>query len=122
LILRGSGWNTKISARETNYGTRIDYVLATRGLLPWIKAGDNQPSIKGSDHCPIFVDFHDEMTTDAGERLVLRDLMHVREGAAKRESPRLAAKHWPEFQGKQTLMSSFFTKRGAETKSQVCLQ
>ncbi|KAI0255687.1 Endonuclease/exonuclease/phosphatase [Lactifluus subvellereus] len=108
-------WNTKISARETNYGTRIDYVLVTPGLLPWIKASDIQPSIKGSDHCPVFVDFHDEITTEAGERLVLRDLMHAREDAAKREPPRLAAKHWPEFQGKQTLMSSFFTKRGADT-------
>jgi AP endonuclease-2 len=65
----------------------------------------------------VFVDFHDEITTDAGEKLVLRDLMHVREeDAAKREPPRLAAKYWPEFQGKQMLVSSFFTKRGAETK------
>ncbi|KAI9464466.1 Endonuclease/exonuclease/phosphatase [Lactarius psammicola] len=110
-------WNTKISARETNYGTRIDYVLVTPGLLPWIKASDIQPSIKGSDHCPVFVDFHDEITTDAGEKLVLRDLMHMREDAAKREPPRLAAKYWPEFQGKQMLVSSFFTKRGAETKA-----
>ncbi|KAH9072302.1 Endonuclease/exonuclease/phosphatase [Lactarius deliciosus] len=110
-------WNTKISARETNYGTRIDYVLVTPGLLPWIKASDIQPSIKGSDHCPVFVDFHDEITTDAGEKLVLRDLMHMHEDAAKREPPRLAAKYWPEFQGKQMLVSSFFTKRGAETKA-----
>lgn len=113
-------WNTKISARETNYGTRIDYVLVTPGLLPWIKASDIQPSIKGSDHCPVFVDLHDEITTDAGETLVLRDLMHMREeddAAAKREPPRLAAKYWPEFQGKQMLVSSFFTKRGAETKA-----
>ncbi len=112
-----TGWNTKISARETNYGTRIDYVLVTPGLLPWIKASDIQPSIKGSDHCPVFVDFHDEITTDAGEKLVLRELMHMREDAAKREPPRIAAKYWPKFQGKQTLVSSFFTKRGAETKA-----
>jgi len=109
------GWNTKISARENNYGTRIDYVLVTPGLLPWIKAGDIQPSIKGSDHCPVFVDLHDEITTESGEKLVLRDLMHMSADAAKREPPRLAAKHWPEFQGKQTLMSSFFVKRAAET-------
>ena len=93
-------------------------MLVTPGLLPWIKASDIQASIKGSDHCPVFVDFHDEITTDAGEKLVLRDLMHMRrseeeENAAKREPPRLAAKYWPEFQGKQTLVSSFFTKRGA---------
>ncbi|KAI0286050.1 Endonuclease/exonuclease/phosphatase [Russula aff. rugulosa BPL654] len=95
-------WNTKISARETNYGTRIDYVLVTPGLMPWIKAADIQPSIKGSDHCPVFVDLHDEITTDAGQKLVLP------------RAPRLAVKYWPEFQGKQMLMSNFFTKRGAE--------
>ena len=109
-----SGWNTKISARETNYGTRIDYVLVTPGLIPWIKAADIQPSIKGSDHCPVFVDFHDEIITDTGEKLVLRELMHMGADSAKREPPRLAVKYWPEFQGKQMLVSNFFTKRGAE--------
>lgn len=59
-------WNTKLSARETNYGTRIDFVLVTPGLLPWIKAADTLPSIKGSDHCPVFVDFHDEITDADG--------------------------------------------------------
>jgi AP endonuclease-2 len=109
-----SGWNTKISARETNYGTRIDYVLVTPGLMPWVKAADIQQSIKGSDHCPVFVDLHDEITTDAGEKLVLRELMHMGADSAKREPPRLAVKYWPEFQGKQMLMSNFLTKRGAE--------
>ena len=84
--------------------------------MPWIKASDIQPSIKGSDHCPVFVDFHDEITTEAGEKLVLREMMHVHVGV-KREPPRLAAKFWPEFQGKQMLVSSFFTKRGTETKA-----
>ncbi|KAF8493166.1 Endonuclease/exonuclease/phosphatase [Russula emetica] len=76
-------WNTKINAREANYGTRIDYVLVTPGLMPWIKAADIQPSIKGSDQL-------------LPSRLTL------------------AVKYWPEFQGKQLLMSNFFTKRGAE--------
>jgi AP endonuclease-2 len=114
LITIHPGWNTKISARETNYGTRIDYVLVTPGLIPWIKAADIQPSIKGSDHCPVFVDLYDEITTDAGEKLILCDLMHMGADSAKRELPRLAVKYWPEFQGKQMLMSNFFTKRSAE--------
>lgn len=66
----------------------------------------------------MFVDFHDEITTEAGEKLVLRGLMHMRVGA-KREPPRLAAKYWPEFQGKQMLVSSFFTKRGAALPATV---
>ena len=111
------GWNTKISARETNYGTRIDYVLVTPGLIPWIKAADIQASIKGSDHCPVFIDLYDQITTDAGEKLILCDLMHMGVESVKRELPRLAVKYWSEFQGKQTLMSNFFTKRGAEVPS-----
>jgi AP endonuclease 2 len=82
--------------------------------MPWINAADIQPSIKGSDHCPVFVDLHDEITTDAGQKHVLRELMHMGADSAKREPPRLAVKYWPEFQGKQMLMSNFFTKRGAE--------
>ncbi len=34
--------------------------------------------------------------------------------SAKREPQRLAVKFWPKFQGKQMLMSNFFTKRGAK--------
>ncbi|KAI0642365.1 DNase I-like protein [Trametes meyenii] len=104
-------WNTKLQARETNYGTRIDYILATEGLLPWIKHGDIQPSLKGSDHCPIYVDFQDEITLDTGETLQLRDAM--KQTNAERQPPRLAAKFWDEFSGKQTVLSSFFGKRTA---------
>lgn len=110
------GWNTKTSARESNYGSRIDYVLLSRGLLPWFKHGDIQPSIKGSDHCPVFIDLHDEITLPSGEVLTLREAMGMYgkpdDGTVKRELPRLAAKFWPEVAGKQTLLSSFFAKPG----------
>lgn len=101
-------WNTKISARETNYGTRVDYILVTPGILPWIKHGDIQPSLKGSDHCPIYIDLHDEITTDAGERLFLRDVLPTDGNMA--DPPRLAARRWEEYSGKQTLLSTFFGK------------
>ncbi|KAN0088691.1 Endonuclease/exonuclease/phosphatase [Tylopilus felleus] len=100
-------WNTKISARETNYGTRVDYILVTEGILPWVKHGDIQPSLKGSDHCPIFIDLHDEITTSSGERLSLYEVMPL---DGQGEPPRLAARRWDEFSGKQTLLSSFFAK------------
>ena len=113
-----TGWNTKICARETNYGTRVDYILATRGILPWIKHGDIQSSVKGSDHCPMYIDLHDEITTDAGEKLFLREVMPppVDNGAAA--LPRLAARRWDEFSGKQTLLSAFFA-RGAKATTVV---
>ncbi|KAG1841234.1 Endonuclease/exonuclease/phosphatase [Suillus subalutaceus] len=101
-------WNMKISARETNYGTRVDYILVTPGMLPWIKHGDIQPSLRGSDHCPIYIDLHDEITTDAGERLFLRDVLPM--DGKREDPPRLAARLWEEYSGKQTLLSTFFGK------------
>ncbi|EGN95339.1 hypothetical protein SERLA73DRAFT_171084 [Serpula lacrymans var. lacrymans S7.3] len=108
-------WNTKISARETNYGTRVDYILVTHGLVPWVKHGDIQPSLKGSDHCPIYIDLHDSITLDSGVKLHLRDVMQM--NGEKREPPRIAAKYWEEFSGKQTLLSTFFSKKGGALPS-----
>ena len=109
------GWNTKISARESNYGTRIDFILVTPNLIPWIAAADIQPEIKGSDHCPVFVDFRDEIV-DAGITIKLQDVLGVQAipGAAK-EPPRLAAKFWDEYSAKQTLLENFFGRQPVDT-------
>ncbi|KAJ3533027.1 hypothetical protein NM688_g7341 [Phlebia brevispora] len=100
------GWNTKISARETNYGTRVDYILVTRGLLKWIKHGDIQASLKGSDHCPIYIDLYDELRSESGEVIRLRDAL--KQSGGPQPPPRIATANWEEFSGKQTLLSSFF--------------
>ena len=107
------GWNTKLSARETNYGTRIDYILITKGLVSWVKAADVQQDVKGSDHCPVFVDFHDEITTSDGSVVQLRDSL----GARNPDSapPRLATKFWDEYSGKQTRLHNFFAKKATES-------
>ncbi|KAH8103897.1 DNase I-like protein [Cristinia sonorae] len=116
-------WNTKISARETNYGTRVDYILVTKGLLRWIKHGDIQPALKGSDHCPIYIDLHDEIVLESGERLTLHEAMQLQgSNATKREPPRVAAKYWEEFSGKQTLLSTFFTKGATGRTSTSVIQ
>lgn len=44
----------KLSAREGNYGARIDYVLASNRLLSCFTSSDARPDIHGSDHCPVF--------------------------------------------------------------------
>lgn len=103
----------RIQARESNYGTRVDYILVTRGLLKWIKHGDILPSIKGSDHCPIYIDLHEEITLETGETVKLQEALRQCDG--QREAPRIAAKHWEEFSGKQTLLSTFFGKKAAMT-------
>ncbi|KDR70942.1 hypothetical protein GALMADRAFT_75643 [Galerina marginata CBS 339.88] len=105
-------WNTKISARDTNYGTRIDFVLITPGLVPWIKAADIQPHIKGSDHCPVFVDLRDEIVNPDGSVTKLQDVLGARPTASgPAEPPRIAAKFWDEH--KQKLLSTFFGKQAA---------
>lgn len=107
-------WNMKLCARETNYGTRVDYILTTPGLTKWLKGGNTLPSVKGSDHCPIYVDLHDEITLESGQVVKLRDAMQF---GTRTEPPRLASKFWPEYSGKQKLLSSFFSKGGTDTIS-----
>ncbi|KIY69404.1 DNase I-like protein [Cylindrobasidium torrendii FP15055 ss-10] len=90
-------WNTKISARESNYGTRIDYILVTPGLMPFVRGADIQADVKGSDHCPVYLDLDDA----------------VMEGHATVESaPRLCAKYWDEY--KQKSLGDFFGKKDAK--------
>ncbi|KAJ7058091.1 Endonuclease/exonuclease/phosphatase [Mycena amicta] len=103
-------WNTKISARDSNYGSRIDYILITPGLLPWIKAADIQPEIKGSDHCPVFIDLHDSILDGQGKEIQLRDALGANK-AVEQDLPRIAAKFWDEY--KQRLLSTFFTSKAA---------
>ncbi|KAJ3821545.1 Endonuclease/exonuclease/phosphatase [Lentinula raphanica] len=114
-------WNTKLSARASNYGTRIDYILVTPGLLPWIKAADIEPSIKGSDHCPVWIDLHEEITLpETNLTIKLRDRMSCTTSGqiqAKPVAPRLATHFWDEYSGKQRLLASFFGVGSAENKT-----
>ncbi|KAG6830238.1 hypothetical protein H0H87_008795 [Tephrocybe sp. NHM501043] len=102
-------WNTKISARDSNYGTRIDYIMVTRGLLPWVKAADIQPHIKGSDHCPVYLDLYDEIVDATGVKINLQEVMGFKTNPPA-EPPRLASKFWNEYSGKQKLLQQFFGK------------
>jgi len=112
------GWNTKISARESNYGTRIDFILVTPGLVPWVKAADIQPQIKGSDHCPVYVDLWDEITQPDGTVLKLSSVIGAQaDDGDPVEPPRLAAKFWEEY--KQKLLSTFFGK-GEKSAAPPC--
>ncbi|KAJ7088856.1 Endonuclease/exonuclease/phosphatase [Mycena belliarum] len=107
-------WNTKISARESNYGTRIDYILVTPGLLPWIKAADIQPEIKGSDHCPVFIDLNEQIVDVHGTVVRLHDVLGC--GVSGVEPPRIAAKFWDEY--KQRSLDTFFGKKISKPATQ----
>ena len=47
-------WNTQTGARENNYGTRIDYIIADKALAERaLRECDIMPDFLGSDHCPV---------------------------------------------------------------------
>jgi len=52
-----SWWMQRFDARRRNVGWRIDYVLASRAALRYLKKAFIWPEVTGSDHCPVGVDF-----------------------------------------------------------------
>ncbi|GAA5850866.1 hypothetical protein JCM9279_006222 [Rhodotorula babjevae] len=112
-------WNTKIDARPTNYGARIDYILITPALLPWVKDSDIQRDIMGSDHCPVYLDLHDELDIPGRGKVSLWNELNP--GRSKSDPPppppAFAARFYDEFSGKQKLLSSFFGKKDGPTPS-----
>ncbi|KAF9177270.1 Class II abasic (AP) endonuclease [Haplosporangium sp. Z 767] len=110
-------WNTRIEARPSNYGTRLDYILVTKGLIPWFKSCDRKPDVMGSDHCPVVAEMYTELTLEKSQQEVvqdrqnavqrLQDILDSYEGST--DHP-LAAKYFDEFSGKQQKLSAFFKK------------
>lgn len=49
-------WSQRFGVRARNVGWRIDYVLASPGALPFLRAATVHGDVLGSDHCPISVD------------------------------------------------------------------
>ena len=49
-------WSQRAGVRAKNVGWRIDYVLASAGLLPFVRRAFIHPQVLGSDHCPVGVE------------------------------------------------------------------
>lgn len=49
-------WRQWGGARERNVGWRIDYVLASRAAMRFVRGAFIRPEVRGSDHCPVGVD------------------------------------------------------------------
>ncbi|KAI9105417.1 Endonuclease/exonuclease/phosphatase, partial [Phlyctochytrium arcticum] len=105
-------WNTLLNCRPVNYGTRIDYILATHALMPWFITSTVDANIMGSDHCPVSAVLHD---VNPVKGLKLMEAMGY-EGV-KRDPPRLCAKYWDEFSGRQVKLNQFFNKKQTGTAS-----
>ncbi|XP_056396225.1 DNA-(apurinic or apyrimidinic site) endonuclease 2 isoform X2 [Hyla sarda] len=89
-------WCSASGARQTNYGTRIDYILANRKLVE-AEFLDSiiLPEVEGSDHCPV------------------KALMKCYPLAADK-CPSLCTKYLPEFAGRQQKLSQFLVKKNKD--------
>ena len=80
-------WNTLKSARQVNYGSRVDYILTTSIRSPYkISAADTWPFLMGSDHCPIYTDFDISNTTVKDE--IMRPTLKFEARSFYRLSPK----------------------------------
>lgn len=86
-------WNTKIGARQTNFGTRIDYILMSSNLVPLLSNCDIMPEYEGSDHCPVYAELKCDSVSE--NRTCL---------------PSICTRLWPEFHGKQQTIKNFLKK------------
>lgn len=57
-----SWWSQRFEVRKKNIGWRIDLVLASSGVLPFLKDGFILKDVMGSDHCPVGIDVDDAIT------------------------------------------------------------
>ncbi|KAK6502229.1 Class II abasic (AP) endonuclease, variant 3 [Arthrobotrys conoides] len=106
-------WDTKINARPGNYGSRIDYVVASSSMKDWFESADIQNGLHGSDHCPVYAVLKPEIEID-GERKVLLDLVNPAGvfvgGERKRElppPPKMSARLIPHFRGRRSIKDMF---------------
>uniref|UniRef100_A0A3Q1G1S6 DNA-(apurinic or apyrimidinic site) endonuclease n=1 Tax=Acanthochromis polyacanthus TaxID=80966 RepID=A0A3Q1G1S6_9TELE len=85
-------WSTLTGARQTNYGTRIDYIFANYQLAKeQFVAADIMPEVEGSDHCPVWGQMSCSLLPSS-------------------KPPPLCTRYLPEFAGKQQKLSRFLVK------------
>lgn len=49
-------WSYRGGARDRNVGWRLDYFLVSESFMPSIKEAGISNEIKGSDHCPVYIE------------------------------------------------------------------
>ncbi|TMW63426.1 hypothetical protein Poli38472_002367 [Pythium oligandrum] len=98
-------WNMVTAARQTNYGTRIDYILVDPELMDdSVVSCEIEPERTGSDHCPV-----------VSKLVVQFDL----DGEAGAKTASLCARFYAEFSGKQQTIKSYFAQPTADEDNQA---
>lgn len=118
-------WEQKINARPGNFGSRIDFVLVAELMRPWTKDANIQEGLLGSDHCPVYADFHDVVDTPGG-KVKLLDIMNPAgafvDGERKREwkvqdVPAFSGKRLQEFDKRRSIKSMFAAPKAKQAPS-----
>ncbi|KAK0253679.1 hypothetical protein B0A54_14285 [Friedmanniomyces endolithicus] len=108
-------WEQKVNARPGNFGSRIDFVLVCESMRSWVKDANTQEGLLGSDHCPVYVDFHDTVQSH-GREVSLVDEMSppgvFQNGARIKDwklldVPAFSGKRLPEFDKRRSIKSMF---------------
>ncbi|KAJ5632944.1 hypothetical protein N7490_009283 [Penicillium lividum] len=68
-------WDTRLNTRPGNYGARIDYVLCSLEMREWFSGSDIQEGLMGSDHCPVYATFKDQVLHN-GNMVPIHDIMN----------------------------------------------
>lgn len=62
IFTKGNGhytwWSHWGAARERNVGWRIDYIMASKSLVPVIRKASIHDGVSGSDHCPVSIEIN----------------------------------------------------------------
>lgn len=118
-------WNTQTGARENNYGTRIDYIIASASFADRaLQTCDIMPDILGSDHCPVRAKFvvrspaglEADVFTGTGDGGVLGG-KHTKSGGAQEwpEHPPECSCFYRELTAKQEKLAKYFVAGGSKT-------
>ncbi|KAG5461014.1 MAG: Endonuclease/exonuclease/phosphatase, partial [Olpidium bornovanus] len=114
-------WNTLIDARcgdywandrRGNYGTRIDYIIVSPGLLPSLKECNVDQAVMGSDHCPVSARFHERIRVEGGQDLDLLGSLLEKSFECKNPPP-LCCAHYDELSGKQQTIRKFLEQKAS---------
>ncbi|KAI5209242.1 apyrimidinic endonuclease [Aureobasidium subglaciale] len=112
-------WEQKINARPGNFGSRIDFVLASGSMRDWFVHADIQEGLMGSDHCPVYGEFKDFVNVareDGGSDIRLIDIMNppgmFSDGIRQKEwnikdLPPFSARLMPEFHQRRSIKDMF---------------
>ncbi|CAM9930318.1 unnamed protein product, partial [Ectocarpus sp. 12 AP-2014] len=117
-------WNTQTGARDNNYGTRIDYIIAGTDLADRaLRACDIMPDFLGSDHCPVRSRFAFPLAAalamDAPGESAGDGIARSRSTSEWPEHPPECSCFYPELTAKQEKLAKYFVAGGQNEESAV---